>query len=63
MLQLVKAVAHLHANNILHRDLKLSNCLLAKDGVLKLADFGLARQLCDTTKERKHAESKQRYTM
>ena len=44
-LQIVKAVKHLHDNNIVHRDLKLSNLLLTKEGTLKLADFGLARQV------------------
>lgn len=39
------AVEHLHSNQIIHRDLKLSNMLLTHSGVLKLADFGLARQL------------------
>ena len=43
VLQLVSAVEYLHANNVLHRDLKLSNLLLSADGTLKLCDFGLAR--------------------
>ncbi|KAJ2861468.1 hypothetical protein GGH94_004880 [Coemansia aciculifera] len=43
LLQLCRAVAHLHANWIVHRDLKTSNLLMA-DGSLRVADFGLARK-------------------
>lgn len=43
--QLLKGVAHLHSRWIVHRDLKLSNLLLTRSGVLKIADFGLARRM------------------
>ncbi|OCH85504.1 CMGC/CDK/CDK7 protein kinase [Obba rivulosa] len=36
-----------HRNFILHRDLKPNNLLIAADGQLKLADFGLARDFAD----------------
>ncbi|KAH8294108.1 hypothetical protein KR054_008403 [Drosophila jambulina] len=42
--QLLLAVAHLHDNWILHRDLKTSNLLLSHKGILKVGDFGLARE-------------------
>lgn len=44
MQQLLRAVAHLHDNWILHRDLKTSNLLLSHKGILKVGDFGLARE-------------------
>jgi cyclin-dependent kinase 2 len=40
--QLVKGIAFCHSHRILHRDLKPQNLLIEK-GVVKLADFGLAR--------------------
>jgi cell division cycle 2-like protein len=43
--QLVSAVGYLHDNAVLHRDLKTSNILLSNRGVLKLADFGMARYI------------------
>ncbi|XP_064102083.1 cyclin-dependent kinase 11B-like isoform X2 [Macrobrachium nipponense] len=44
MIQLLRAVHHLHDNWILHRDLKTSNLLLSHRGILKVGDFGLARE-------------------
>ncbi|KAG7443597.1 Pkinase-domain-containing protein [Guyanagaster necrorhizus] len=36
-----------HRNFVLHRDLKPNNLLIASDGQLKIADFGLARDFAD----------------
>ena len=44
MIQLLSAIHHLHDNWILHRDLKSSNLLLSHNGILKVGDFGLARE-------------------
>ncbi|CAH8608116.1 unnamed protein product [Schistosoma intercalatum] len=43
MQQLLTGLYFLHKNNVLHRDLKTSNILIDREGVLKIADFGLAR--------------------
>ncbi|ORY26512.1 putative cell division cycle 2, partial [Naematelia encephala] len=47
MKQILSAVAHCHANWILHRDLKTSNLLMNNRGQIKVADFGLARKFGD----------------
>jgi serine/threonine-protein kinase len=41
---LARAVHAAHAGGIMHRDLKPGNILIALDGTLKIADFGLARR-------------------
>ncbi|CCD24912.1 putative serine/threonine protein kinase HRK1 NDAI_0E00960 [Naumovozyma dairenensis CBS 421] len=40
--QLLEGVKYLHSMGLAHRDLKLDNCVMTEDGILKLIDFGSA---------------------
>lgn len=41
--QMLRGIYYIHIRGILHRDLKPQNILISSNGVLKIADFGLAR--------------------
>lgn len=43
MYQILKGLKYLHSADVLHRDLKPANCLVRRDALLKICDFGLAR--------------------
>ncbi|RUS75685.1 hypothetical protein EGW08_016551 [Elysia chlorotica] len=43
--EIVQAVAHLHENNIVHRDIKGANIFLTSQGQVKLGDFGCSVKL------------------
>ncbi|CCF55842.1 hypothetical protein KAFR_0A04070 [Kazachstania africana CBS 2517] len=40
--QILEGVKYLHSMGLAHRDLKLDNCCMTQDGILKLIDFGSA---------------------
>ncbi|CAK92885.1 unnamed protein product (macronuclear) [Paramecium tetraurelia] len=43
--QLCQAVQYLHSMNIVHKDIKMKNVFLTKDGIIKLGDFSISKNL------------------
>ncbi len=47
VIQVAEALRHAHSVGLIHRDVKPKNIMINKDGVVKLADMGLARETTD----------------
>jgi serine/threonine-protein kinase len=47
IIQVAKALAHAHAQSLIHRDVKPKNIMINNNGTIKLADMGLARATTD----------------
>ncbi|KAI3454572.1 hypothetical protein Pfo_011235 [Paulownia fortunei] len=48
--EIVSAVSHLHKSGIVHRDLKPENILMDADGHVMLTDFGLAKEIDESSR-------------
>ena len=48
--QIVDALAYLHGNRVVHRDLKLENFVVTAGGTVKIIDFGLSARVTPQSK-------------
>jgi len=56
LLQIAGALTAVHAQGIVHRDMKPDNVMIRADGSLALADFGIAKQTNSEISRTKHGE-------
>jgi len=47
IIQIADALVHAHSRGLVHRDVKPKNIMITKEGIAKLADMGLAREVKD----------------
>jgi cyclin-dependent kinase 7 len=51
LLAMIRGIEYLHLHFVLHRDLKPNNLLIDLHGIVKIGDFGLAKQFGSPSRE------------
>lgn len=45
MFQILEAMDYMHSQNVIHRDIKPENILVSNEQIIKICDFGFAREI------------------
>ena len=47
--QILNGLDYAHKNNVIHRDIKPNNIIINKEGVVKITDFGISKNIGDNS--------------
>ena len=50
--QALRGIQYLHAQDIIHRDIKGANLLVSNNGTVKLSDFGISQEISTSESKR-----------
>lgn len=61
IIQIAEAMRYVHAMQIIHRDIKPQNILIAQDGLIRVSDFGISKLMTTEEQSTAHGVGTQRF--